>query len=86
MGVPCPPFYRPRGSRDYRWEKEEKIEGREGHSKELGLPSPCACPPDKDDRVRDGVFTDPDRVALGLHSASGHVPSHSDGRRGALGC
>ena len=23
-GVPCLPFYRPRGSRDYRWEKEEK--------------------------------------------------------------
>ena len=22
-GVPCLPFYRPRGSRDYRWEKEE---------------------------------------------------------------
>ena len=20
--VPCPPFYRPRGSRDYRWEKD----------------------------------------------------------------
>ena len=25
-GVPYPPFYRPRGSRDYRWEKEEKPE------------------------------------------------------------
>ena len=25
-GVPCPPFYRPRGSKDYRWEKEEKLE------------------------------------------------------------
>ena len=23
-GVPCPPFYRLRGSRGYRWEKEEK--------------------------------------------------------------
>ena len=23
-GVPYPPFYRPRGSRVYRWEKEEK--------------------------------------------------------------
>ena len=23
-GVPCPPFYRPRESRGYRWEKEEK--------------------------------------------------------------
>ena len=22
-GVPCLPFYRPRGSRDYKWEKEE---------------------------------------------------------------
>ena len=25
-GVPYPPFYRPRESRDYRWEKEEKLE------------------------------------------------------------
>ena len=25
-GLPYPPFYRPRGSRDYRWEKEEKLE------------------------------------------------------------
>ena len=25
-GVSCPPFYRPRGSRDYKWEKEEKLE------------------------------------------------------------
>ena len=43
-GVPCPPFYRPRGSRDYRWEKEEKPEGREGPSKELGLPFPLCQP------------------------------------------
>ena len=28
-GVPCLPFYRPRGSRDYRWEKEEKPEAKE---------------------------------------------------------
>ena len=25
-GVPCPHFYRPRGSMDYRWKKEEKPE------------------------------------------------------------
>jgi len=25
-GVSCPPFYRPRGSRDYKWEKEGKSE------------------------------------------------------------
>ena len=25
-GVPCLPFYRPRGRRDYRWKKEEKPE------------------------------------------------------------
>ena len=37
-GVPYPPFYRPRGSRDYRWEKEEKTKGREGPSKVPGLP------------------------------------------------
>ena len=27
-GVPCLPFYRSRGSRGYRWEKEEKIEAK----------------------------------------------------------
>ena len=27
-GVPCPPFYRSRGSRDYRWEKEEKTKAK----------------------------------------------------------
>ena len=27
-GVPCLPFYRPRGSMDYRWEKEEKLEAK----------------------------------------------------------
>ena len=27
-GVPCLPFYRLRGSRDYRWEKEEKPEAK----------------------------------------------------------
>ena len=36
-GVPCLPFYRPRGSRDYRWEKEEKTKGREGTLKVPGL-------------------------------------------------
>ena len=27
-GVPCLPIYRPRESRDYRWEKEEKPEAK----------------------------------------------------------
>ena len=27
-GVPCLPFYRPRGSTDYIWEKEEKSEAK----------------------------------------------------------
>ena len=37
-GEPCPPFYRPRGSRGYRWEKEENTKGTEGPSKDPGLP------------------------------------------------
>ena len=37
-GEPCPPFYRPRGSRGYRWEKEEKTKGIGGPSKDPGLP------------------------------------------------
>ena len=27
-GVPCLPFYRSRGSKNYRWEKEEKTEAK----------------------------------------------------------
>ena len=38
------------------------------------------------DGVREGTFADPDRTMLWLRSASGHIPSHSGGRRGALGC
>ena len=38
------------------------------------------------DGARDGTFADPDRAVLWLRSASGHVPSHSGGRRGAPGC
>ena len=37
-GVPCPPFYRPRGSRGYRWKKEENTKGIEGPLKDPGLP------------------------------------------------
>ena len=37
-GEPCPPFYRLRGSRGYRWEKEENTKGIEGPSKDSGLP------------------------------------------------
>ena len=43
-GVPCPPFYRPRGSRGYRWEKEENAEGIEGLLRELGLPFSLCLP------------------------------------------
>ena len=43
-GEPCPPFYRPRGSRGYKWEKEEKTKGREGPSGESGLPFPVCLP------------------------------------------
>jgi len=43
-GVHCPPFYIPRGSRGYRWKKEEKTKGREGPSGELGLPFPMCLP------------------------------------------
>ena len=43
-GVPCPPFYRPRRSRDYIWEKEKKTRGREGPSKVPGLPFPLSLP------------------------------------------
>ena len=39
-GVPCPPFYRPRGNRGYRWEKEEKTRSREGPLKAPSLPFP----------------------------------------------
>ena len=37
-GEPYPLFYRPRGGRGYRWEKEENTKGIEGPSKDSGLP------------------------------------------------
>ena len=74
-GVPCPPFYRPRGSRGHRWEKEEK----KVEKGESGFPFPCACPTNMADRVRDGVFVDPYRVVPWLLSASGCVPSYVGG-------
>ena len=43
-GVPCPSFYRPRGSRGYRWEKEKKTKGREGPSRVSGLPFSLSLP------------------------------------------
>ena len=43
-GVSYPPFYRPRGSRGYRWKKEEKTKGREGPSGEPGLSFPVCLP------------------------------------------
>jgi len=43
-GVPCPPFYRPRGSKGYRWEKKENTKGIEGPSREPGLPFSLCLP------------------------------------------
>ena len=43
-GASYPPFYRPRGSRGYRWEKEEKTKGREGPSRVPGLTFPLILP------------------------------------------
>ena len=42
--------------------------------------SPCACPANMADRVRDGVFADPHRAVPWPHSASECVPSYIDGR------
>ena len=76
-GVPCLPFYRPRGSRGYRWEKEEETKGREGLRGSRVFLFPCACPTNMVDRVRDGVFTDPYRAVPWPLSASECVPSYA---------
>ena len=42
--VPYLPFYRPRGSMDYRWEKEEKPEAKKVLRRCQGLPFPLSQP------------------------------------------
>ena len=85
-GVPYPPFYRPRGSRDYRWEKEEKTEVEKVLRRSWVFLSPWACPADMADHVRDSTFADPYRAVPWPRSASGYVPSHISGWCILLGC
>ena len=47
--------------------------------------SPCACPVDMADHVKDGMFIDPYRAVPWPHSASGYVPSYTGGWCGVLG-
>ena len=44
VGCPALPFIDQGGNRGYRWEKEEKTKGREGHLREPGLPFPLCLP------------------------------------------
>ena len=85
--MPYPPFYRPRGNRDYRWEKEEKTRDREGPLKVPGLPlslEPTLL--NMADGARNSTFVDPDRAMLWFRSASGRVPSYFGGLCGVPGC
>ena len=41
-GVPCPPFYRPRGEQGLQMGEREKTRGKEGPSKAQGLPFPLS--------------------------------------------
>ena len=86
VGCHVPPFYRPRGSRDYKWEKEEKNQRVEKvlRRSQVFL-SPCACLANMADRVRDGVFADPHRAVPWLYPTSGYVPSYTGGRCGVPG-
>ena len=43
-GVPCPPFIDQGGAGITDGRKRKKLEGREGPSKELGLPFPLCLP------------------------------------------
>ena len=43
-GVPCPPFYRPRGEQGLQMGERGKTRGREGPSKVSGLPFPMSLP------------------------------------------
>ena len=74
-GVSCPPFYRPRGSRGYRWEKEEKTKGREGPSRVLGLPFSLK-PALLTWQTTLGIacFIDPDRARLWLRLRESSCP------------
>ena len=83
-GVPCPPFYRPRGAgvTDGRKRKKPKVEKVIRGSRVFLFP--CACPANMADHVRDGVFVDPYRAMPLPLSASGCVPSYTGGRFGVL--
>ena len=85
MGCPALPFIDQGGSRGYRWEKEEKklkVEKVLRGSRVFLFP--CACPANMADHVRDYVFVDPYRAMPWPLSASGCVPSYTDGRCGVL--
>ena len=78
-GVPCPPFYRPRGAGviEGRKRKKPKVE-KVLRGNRVFLFS-CVCPANMADRVKDGVFADPYRVMPWLLSASGCIPSFAGG-------
>ena len=73
VGCPALPFIDQGGSRVYKWEKEEKTKGREGPSREPGLPFPLCLP---------CPLADPYRAMPWPSSASGCVPSYTGGRCG----
>ena len=83
-GVPYPPFYRPRGRRGYRWEKEEKPKVEKVLRGSQVFFFPCAYPTNMADRVRDGVFADPYRAVPWPLSTSGCLPSYTSGWCGVL--
>ena len=79
-GVPCPPFYRPRGAgvTDGRKRKKPKV-GKVLRGSRVFL-FPCACPTNLAEYVRNGVFIDPYRAVPWPLAASGCVPSYTGGR------
>ena len=82
-GVPCPPFYRPRGEQGLQMRdrgKKPKVEKVLRESRVFLFP--CDCPANMADRVRDGMFADPDRAMPRPPSASGCIPSYIGGRCG----
>ena len=82
--VSYPPFYRPRGSKGYRWRKEEKPKVEKVLRGNRVFLFPYACPANMADRVRNGVFVDPYRAMPWPLAASGCVPSYTGGRCGML--
>ena len=82
MGSPALPFIDQGGARVTNGRKRKKPKVEKVLRESRVFLFPCACPANMVDRVRDGVFADPDRVVPWPLSASECIPSYVGEWRG----